>query len=370
MFLKRLQYLRLLLFPFSFIYGIIVWIRNVLFDIGVIPSKEFDIPVISVGNITMGGTGKTPHTEYLISLLTDEFKIAVISRGYKRKSNGFIMAEANSDYTIIGDEPRQIKQKFPQVEMVVDANRVEGIQKILEYNKNIQIILLDDAFQHRYVTPGISILLIDYNKPLNKDYLFPAGTLRESSKARKRADIIIITKTPENIKPVEQRIFEKKLKMFSFQKLYFTSFRYGHLIPVFDNHGNGNIELDQLKKNDSTVVLITGIADPGLLKKHIEVYCQKIIDITFPDHYNYQAKDMQTIIQRFSALEKNHKIIITTEKDAMRFQYFKELDEEIKSAMFYLPVTVEFLHNNTLNFNNQILNYVRVNKTDSILYKQ
>jgi len=368
--IKKIHILKIFLYPFSFTYGIIVSIRNLLFDFGLIPSREFKIPVISVGNITMGGTGKTPHVEYLISILIKEFKIAVLSRGYKRKTRGFIVADENSDYSIIGDEPRQIKQKFPQVEVVVDANRIEGILKIKEYHKDIQVILLDDAYQHRYVTPGISILLIDYNRPLGKDNLFPVGTLRENPVERKRADIIIITKTPEDIKPIDKRIIEKELKIYSFQKLYFTTLKYGKLLPVFNRSVPINTEMDQLKREDSSVVLITGIADSTLLKKHIGIYCQDIVEIVFPDHYDYQARDMQTIIKRFTAIEKKHKLIITTEKDAMRFQHFKELDEEIKLNMFFIPITVEFLHHELLNFNNQIWNYVRVNKPDRNLYKK
>ena len=367
---KKYQFLRIFLFPFSFLYGSIVWVRNLLFDAGIIPSKEFHIPVISVGNLTMGGTGKTPHIEYLISILTDEFRLAVLSRGYKRKTKGFILADDDSGSSVIGDEPRQIKQKFPGVEVAVDANRVEGIQKIQESRKEVQVILLDDAFQHRYVTPGISILLIDYNNPPDKDHLIPAGTLRESPVERKRADIIIVSKTPENFKPIDQRLIEKNLKIYSFQKLYFTTYRYGLLQPVFRMPVDKKTKIEELKVNNSTVLLVTGIADPLLLRKHIENYSSAIIDIPFPDHHNYEAKDMQFIIQRFMAIESKHKIIITTEKDAMRLQQFRELDEEIKSAMYYLPVTVEFLYNNAQNFNNQILNYVRVNKSDSILYKQ
>ena len=218
---KGFQIQDILFYPLSLIYGIVVWIRNVMFDINILKSKEFTIPVISVGNITVGGTGKTPHVEYLIRLLKDEFKIATLSRGYKRKSFGFVLANESSTVIEIGDEPRQIKQKFPEIAVAVDSNRVKGINKLLQSEKNLNAIILDDAFQHRYVSPGLSILLVDYNNPLKDDYLLPFGRLREQAGERQRADIIIVTKCPSKIKPIDQRLLEKDLKMFAYQKLFF-----------------------------------------------------------------------------------------------------------------------------------------------------
>lgn len=212
--------LQTLLMPVSWVYGLAIWVRNNLFDMGILRTQTFKMPIISIGNITVGGTGKTPHTEYLIQLLKPNHKVAVLSRGYKRLTSGFVEAAENSEATEIGDEPRQIKQKFPDVHVVVDANRVHGIQLLMDLYPDLDAILLDDAFQHRYVQAGLSILLVDYNRPIDEDFLLPAGNLRESEYARFRAHIIIVTKCPKVIKPIEQRIVQKKLNIRPYQSLF------------------------------------------------------------------------------------------------------------------------------------------------------
>ena len=212
--------LAIITFPLSMLYGMAVGIRNRLFDCRILKPVEFDVPVISVGNITVGGTGKTPHTEYLISLLRKDFRIAVLSRGYKRKSREFILATKKSMVYDIGDEPKQIKHKFPDIKVAVDRKRVNGISQLLKKDNNIDAILLDDAYQHRYVKPGLSILLIDYTQPIFRDFLLPFGNLRERKHETRRADIIIITKTPKKIKPIEKKIFIKDLNVLPYQFLY------------------------------------------------------------------------------------------------------------------------------------------------------
>lgn len=365
-----LKFLRLFFYPLAFIYGLVVFIRNVLFDLKILKSTEFTLPIISVGNITVGGTGKTPHIEYLVRLLKDDFAIATLSRGYKRKTNGFILAGDNSSSEEIGDEPRQIKQKFSDILVAVDANRVRGINRLLQEKKDLKAILLDDAFQHRYVAPGLNILLVDFNRPLKDDKLLPVGMLREPAAQRERADIIIVTKCPQKLKPIEQRLIEKDLKMYAYQKVYFTTFEYGEPVAVFKKYAR-EISFSEMREGKPFILLLTGIANPRPLKTHVRGISTKIEEIEYPDHYNYDAKDLHSIIERFSAIQGDKKYIITTEKDAMRLQQFADLDEELKAIMYYIPVSVKFLEpDEQANFNHQITSYVRNNKPDNILHKQ
>lgn len=350
-----------LLFPLSLIYRIIVYIRNLLFDFNILSSKEFSIPIISIGNITVGGTGKTPHVEYIISLLKNEdFNIAVLSRGYKRKSKGFVLADNTSKVADIGDEPKQIKLKFPKVKVAVDKKRVDGVKKILN-KTNSNLIILDDAFQHRWIDPGLSILLIDYNRPVLEDKFLPLGELRESPTEIKRANIVLITKTPRNIKPIEQRIFEKDLNIFPYQKMFFTTMKYGKLNPVFPKHANF-ILLDDCIENDIEIILITGIAQPKSLVDYINSKKEIEQHIMFPDHHNYTKKDIIKIERMFDEVKAKQKIIITTEKDAVRFEE-KEFSEKLKANMFYIPLEIEILDNNKKEFNKTILTFVRKDKS-------
>jgi tetraacyldisaccharide 4'-kinase len=366
---KRFHINDLLFFPISLVYGIVVWLRNRLFDYKFIKSKEFTIPIISVGNITVGGTGKTPHIEYLIRLMQLEgFKPAVLSRGYKRKSFGFVLSTNFTSSDEVGDEPRQMKQKFPLIPVAVDGNRVRGINKLLEFEKGLNVILLDDAFQHRYVTPGLSILLIDFNKPMHADAMLPYGKLREATSERSRADMIIITKCPAVIKPIDKRLIEMELKLSAYQKLFFTSIVYDEPLPVFPGFAS-HIILNEIGISKPLIFLLTGIADNQPLKLFLQQITDKIETLNYPDHYSYTAKDLYHIIERFSVHPSKNKIIITTEKDAMRLQQFEALDEEIKAVMYFVPIRIEFLENEDKNFNHYITSYVRNNKPDNILHK-
>jgi tetraacyldisaccharide 4'-kinase len=367
---KEFQIQDVLLYPISLIYGLIIWIRNRLFDYGILKSKEFNINVISVGNLHVGGTGKTPHVEHLIELLKKEFKIASLSRGYKRKTSGFILAKETSTVEEIGDEPKQIKQKHPDVIVAVDVNRVRGINKLLQIEKNLDCVILDDAFQHRYVTPSLSILLVDYNRSIFEDGLLPYGRLREPASERSRADIIIVTKCSKDVKPIELRILEKKLITNPYHRVYFTYTEYENPVPVFKESAKP-ILTETLKKEDTVVFLLTGIANASQLRKYISEFTSDIRDLDYPDHYAYTAKDMHELIEVFSSELKENKYIITTEKDAMRLQQFPGLEEEIKAAMHYIPVKIDFLENEAKDkdFDLYITQYVRNNKPDNILYK-
>jgi tetraacyldisaccharide 4'-kinase len=366
---KRFHINDLLFFPLSLIYGAVVWLRNRLFDYKIIKSKEFNIPVISVGNISVGGTGKTPHIEYLIRLMHHEgFQPAVLSRGYKRKSSGFVLSTSYSSSEEVGDEPRQMKQKFPGIPVAVDGNRVRGIKKLIELEKELSVILLDDAFQHRYVTSGLSILLIDFNNPLHSDGILPYGRLREAAAERSRADMIIITKCPGIIKPIDRRLIELELKLSAYQKMFFTSIVYDEPLPVFPGFASG-ITLNEIGLSKPIIFLLTGIADDQPLKVFLQQLTDTIEVLHYPDHYSYTAKDLFNIIERFSQHASKNKIIITTEKDAMRLQHFDALDEEIKAVLYYVPIRIDFLENEDKNFNHYITSYVRNNKPDNILHK-
>ena len=355
-------------FPLSLIYGFIVSIRNVLFNLKILKSTEFGIPVISVGNITVGGTGKTPHIEYLIKLLSDEFNIAVLSRGYKRKTRNFILAAPESGIYDIGDEPKQLKQKFPDVHIAVDRKRVHGIFNLLQRVKDLKAILLDDAYQHRYIKPGCSILLIDFNQPLSSDYMLPFGNLRESNHEIKRADIIIITKTPKTLKPIEKKIFIKELKILPYQFLYFTTYEYMNPEPVFRDN-KMRIVLNNIKNTRPSILLVTGIAQSAPLVKFLKS-CSKTIDIMkFPDHHFYTSEDLRRIKSGLTGLKGKVKYIFTTEKDAVRFRELKISDNELKSSMYFIPVEVKFLYGGSKKFNNDIINYVKKNKRINRLYK-
>jgi tetraacyldisaccharide 4'-kinase len=354
-----------ILFPLSLLYGFIIYVRNRLYDYNLLKSNQFNIPLISVGNITVGGTGKTPHIEYLADLLKSEFKVATLSRGYKRKSKGFLLSTIKSTDTEIGDEPKQIKQKFPEIDVAVDADRTNGINKLMQLI-NPDVILLDDAFQHRKVNPGLSILLIDFSRPINKDFMLPFGNLREQSFEKRRANIIIITKSPNDLKPIERRIIFNEIKPYPFQHVFFTCFDYGKITPVFSNPENHELDFN---KTDYEVILLTGIANPKPLKKYIlENISKNIHNLEYSDHYSYKDSDIKTITQKFKDISSENKIIITTEKDAMRLQKFSNIADNLKESFFYIPIQVKFLNNRTDNFNQQVIEYVRKNKEHSFLY--
>ena len=359
--------IKLLLLPFALLYGLIIFFRNQLYNYKIFKSKEFHLPVISVGNITVGGTGKTPHTEYLIRLLKGNYNVAFLSRGYKRKTRNFIVATENSSAEVIGDEPCQIKHKFPELTVAVDRNRVNGIEKLTENIPELDVILLDDAYQHRAVIPGVNILLINYNQPIQEDFMLPYGRLREPASQRKRANIIIISKVPRNITAMDKRLLLMNVAAQSHQTVYFTTIAYGSLQPVFSLPKA--ITKPDLTNKELTVVLLTGIADPSLLIKELTVSCKEVIPFSFPDHYVFKQTDINTVVEKYKAIAGKHKIIMTTEKDAARLDSF-DLAQNIPEAWFYIPVEIEFLSNDAEHFNQQILHYVNNNSKDSILYKK
>ena len=353
------------LYPVSWIYGAVVMLRNKLFDWGILRSKSFDVPVISVGNLAVGGTGKTPHTEYLIKLLHKKYKVAVLSRGYKRHTKGYVLAGPESTARTIGDEPFQMHTKFPSVTFAVDENRCHGIEQLLEEkNPPVGVVLLDDAFQHRYVKPGLSILLTDYHRLFCDDTLLPAGRLREPVGGKNRAQIVIVTKCPQDIKPIDYNIIAKRLHLYPYQQLFFSSFRYGDLQSVFDSSA-GKLSLHSL--TDTSVLLVTGIASPAPILERLEG-CTKQIDLlSFGDHHDFSNRDMQQIKERFKKLQGEQRLIITTEKDATRLVAHPALDAELKPFLYTLPIEIEILQNQQDKFNQHIIDYVRENSRNRSL---
>ena len=355
------------LYPVSWIYGMGVYLRNKLFDWGYYQSKSFDVPVVCVGNLAVGGTGKTPHTEYLIKLLQQTgANVAMLSRGYKRKSKGYVLATEETDVKRIGDEPYQIKTKFPDIRVAVDENRCHGIEQLMKLdNPKVDVVLLDDAYQHRHVKAGLNILLTDFHRLFSDDTLLPAGRLREPEDGKNRAHIVIVTKCPEDIKPMGFRVISKALKLYPYQKLFFSTLKYSRLIPLF---GEEEYSLDELLPHKH-VLLLTGIASPEQMKMDLEHYETDITPLSFGDHHYFSAKDVALINETYARMS-SPKLIVTTEKDATRLKDLNGLSEEVRKSLYALPVEIEILQNQQESFNENITGYVFKNSRNSILAKK
>ncbi len=352
------------LLPLSWLYGLGVKFRNKLFDIDVLHSQRFPIPIISVGNITVGGTGKTPHVEYLVRLLSQQYKVAVLSRGYKRKTDGYLLATPDTPMRDIGDEPWQMKQKFPDIYVAVDKVRTRGIRRLMNdpETSDVEVILLDDAFQHRYVDPTVNILLIDFHRLITLDKLLPAGSLREPAEGAARAHVVIVTKCPHDIKPLDFRVIRKVLGQRPYQKLYFSSMRYGEMHQLW---GTDMRSLESLRPEEH-VLLLTGIASPGQMQIDLEQYTSKITPLTFPDHHYFTPADVEEINRGFKQLLRPS-LIITTEKDASRLRLMEGLSDEVKDNLYVLPAEIEILRDEGDNFNEKMKGYVLKNSRNSVL---
>jgi tetraacyldisaccharide 4'-kinase len=355
----------ILLYPFSMLYCLVTGIRNFLYDSGVLKSHEFSIPVICVGNLAVGGTGKTPHTEYLADLLRKDFNVAILSRGYKRKSSGFIYAGPGSTSKDIGDEPLQIYRKFPDIIVAVDSNRVRGVNTILRERPETGVIILDDGFQHRRITPGYSILLTDFERPMIRDHMLPYGNLRESVHNMSRADIILITKSPEDISPIRRRILVKEIDKRPYQNLYFTTVKYKDPVNVFDGKEPENDFLTVSGAENRGMVLVTGIANPKPFSEYLGKRFGEIVHISFGDHHAFTSEDIQKIMDAWRSLKSTAKYILTTEKDAVRLREFTNIAEQIRSVFYYIPMGIHFLNDDREEFDNMIVDYVRKNKRNN-----
>ncbi len=347
--------MRFLLFPITIPYIIVLKIRHLLFDLGVIKSESFPIPVLCIGNLSFGGTGKTPLIEYITNLLRTHYRLAIVSRGYGRKTRGFRIAQKSDTFDQIGDEPKQYVNKFDNITVAVDEKRARGINILLDSEQKPEVILLDDAFQHRRVNAGLNILLSDYHHLYPGDNLFPAGRLRDVKSAAKRADIIIVTKTPRVPSPFIFRKLHEIIHPAAHQKLFFSYITYDALKPL--KQGNGI----PIPRSVGTIVLFCGIANPYPLEDHLRKKCNEVILIDFPDHHAFLEKDIDLIIQQYHSIIGKNKIIVTTEKDAMRLTDSPYLRRFDGIPLFYAPMKVAFHEENEMTFDQEILTYVRKN---------
>lgn len=345
------RFLKITLSPVSLLYGLLMACRNLMFRTGILKSTTFQVPVICVGNLSAGGTGKTPQIEYLIRLLSPQFNIATLSRGYGRKSNGFVEATPQDDVEKLGDEPMQFCQKYHPVVVAVDERRTRGTRLLLERHPDLEVVLLDDAYQHRYIKPGLTLLLTDYRALYYEDMPLPSGTLREFRSGAARADIIVVTKTPRIFSPITRRRILEDMRPAPHQRVFFSFLSYGNLIPVFDYSAG-------IPQKLISILLFTGIANDYPLREHLDRQCSDLNLIKFRDHHNYTLRDVQEIIRRFQDLPTQKKIMVTTEKDCMRLknQEFAGLFKNL--PLFCIPIETEFHGEDKANFDEIILNYV------------
>ena len=331
---------RKILFPFAILYGFITGIRNFLFDKGILKSYSFDLPVIVVGNLSVGGTGKTPQIEYLIRLLSQRYSIATLSRGYKRKSDGFILADANATALNLGDEPYQLHQKFPSIQVAVDANRKNGIEQLLAQEKKPEVILLDDAFQHRKVKAGFYILLTAYDDLFTNDFVLPTGNLRESRNGAERADLIVVTKCPTTLSEKEQLQIKLRINTYSKAPVYFSTI-------AFDDQAHSKTESILVSEiQQSACVLVAGIAKPDSFFDYLKN--EQSVCLTYPDHHHFTESDIRFVKQQAGEMK-----IVTTEKDFVRLK-----DSILKEQLYYLPIRTSLLVGSN-EFDASVLDYLK-----------
>ena len=339
---QRKTIVNAILTPFSWAYGAGVWLRNTAFDIGLLKSEKFDVPIVSVGNITVGGTGKTPHVEYIVKELMHQYHIGVLSRGYKRETKGFIMARDTLGPKDLGDEPYQIYRKFSGgITLAVCEDRRTGIREMLKLDPKINLIVLDDGFQHRYVKPKVNVVLVDYNRPPHTDKLLPLGTLREPMKRLYKADMVVVTKCPDEISALDVKLCIKNLDLTPSQDLYFSKVKYSNPEPVFPVN---NVMLDDLSflAPDDLLLGLTGIANHRPFVKYLRTFNAQVKVIHYDDHHEYTREDFKYIIRVFNELQARRKFIITTEKDAVRILNNPYFPPEMRAYIYFVPINVMF----------------------------
>ena len=346
-----MPFLRLFLLPIALFYGLAVFFRNMLFDYGIFSSKEYSVPIISVGNLCAGGSGKSPLAEYILRLIDNRDKVAVLSRGYGRDSTGFHWVTNKSFVKDVGDEPLQIARKFPEINVAVSESRNKGIQEII--HKECDLILLDDAYQHRWIKPGLNILLTTYDNLFIKDNLLPYGRLRESKKNFRRADIIVVTKTQYPLLPLDEYRLKEQISPLFNQKLCYSYLEYQKPVSLYTKKS--------VSIEGKEVILMTAIASADLLKEYVDSKANVIEHFEFKDHYNFKKKDIKKIIDSYNKIDSQEKLILTTEKDATRLALYENDFKGID--IVYLPI--EFKFQGKTNFNELILKYVEQNRVDS-----
>lgn len=349
--------------PLSCIYGLAIGLRNKLYDWGILRSEEFDVPVVCVGNITVGGTGKTPVTEYLIEVLSRNRNVAVLSRGYKRKTRGFLLATVKSSYRDIGDEPKQIKLKYPEVPVAVCEDRSEGIHRLMDIHPETQVVILDDAFQHRRVEPWVNIVLMDYNNPIHKDHLLPWGRLRDSRSQMRRANIVMATKCPVEMTPLDTRIVKNTLGLYPYQSLYFTRMKQSPPTPLFPDAATEEVKLGR------NIIVMSGIANPDGFAASLRKRYHIAGELHFPDHYAYKVRDLTQLSKMLSEAPEDT-VIVTTEKDAVKLTNRKKVPRAIQERLYYIPIHLVFADDGERDFINKLDKYVRSNQKYSVLHPE
>jgi tetraacyldisaccharide 4'-kinase len=344
-----LRSFRYLLFPLSLIYGSIIWLRNWLFDKNILKSASFNFPIICVGNIAVGGTGKTPMVEYLIRLLQKDFKAATLSRGYKRKTKGFAIADTNTTALEIGDEPMQFHNKFPNVAVAVGEERLVAIPQLLQAKPGTNVIILDDAFQHRPVKAGLNIVLTAYNNLFTRDIILPSGDLRDVKASMKRADIIVVTKCKTGLSVQEKNAIIKEIKSLPHQTVFFTAISYSKPYHLFNNS-------EAVINSTTSVLLVCGIANPNPLKMFLAEQAHSYDMLRYADHYIFNSDDLADIKKHFEKIQASNKIILTTEKDATRLVKF--VDELKDYPVYILPIEHSFLFDEGEGFNKLVVSFI------------
>ena len=350
-----LKSFRYILFPFSIVYGFIIWLRNKLFDKNILRSATFNFPVICVGNLAVGGTGKTPMAEYLIRLLEKKYKVATLSRGYKRKTKGFAIADDSTTAIDIGDEPMQLHKKFPEVTVAVAEERVVGIPQLLHAKPDTKVIILDDAFQHREVRAGLNILLTEYQDLYTRDFILPAGNLRDVQSSSKRAHIIIVTKCKSHLTEEEKQKIIKELNPLGHQEVFFTKIEYASPYHLFTKE-------TRFLEPDCNILLVCGIANPKPLKEILTTYSATYEMVLFKDHHIFGIDDLQEIKDQFSKIGSPNKIILTTEKDGVRLAKY---ENELKDIPIYvIPMRHKFLFGEEEQFDGHVISFVERYSSD------
>ena len=348
--------------PLSWLYGMVVHIRHKLFDLKILRSQEFDIPVVCIGNLTVGGTGKTPVAELLIERFSEHYRVGVLSRGYRRRTKGFVLSTPTSSARTIGDEPRQMKLKYPAVPVAVCEKRAEGIRLLRKAHPEIELIILDDAFQHRYVEPWVNILLMDYNNPVYRDRLLPWGRLRDTRNQIHRANFVLVTKCPDDLNPLDMRIVINSLGLFPYQSLYFTRMRQGEITPLFADRAVGKV------REGDPVIAMSGIANPVPLLENLRKRFDVVAELTFDDHHTYRLSDMRRLEALFAAYPDA--VVLTTEKDAVKLTNRKKVPEAVQQRLYYVPIHVSFVADSESEFLRQLELYVRTNQKYSLLHPE
>lgn len=345
-----LKPIRVLLFPVSLIYGAVIWLRNRLFDKNILKSTSFNLPIICVGNLSAGGTGKSPMVEFLLKLLHTDMEVAVLSRGYKRKTRGYALANPRTTALEIGDEPMQFHQKFPDVSIAVGEERVVAIPQLLHDKPDTKVIVLDDAFQHRTVRAGLNIVLTDHSNLFTRDWFLPTGDLRDEKASYQRADVLVVTKCRPDLSQAERNTIVEEIGPLAHQRVFFSSIRYG--IPYHILHREAMTIDDNME-----VLLVSGIANPAPLKKYLHENSKTYYEIPYSDHHIFSIDDLKDIVKRFDAIPTSNKIILTTEKDAVRLVKFEQQLKEL--PVYVIPIEVQFLFEEQPVFSDIITTFIR-----------